>query len=85
MSKKGDVVGGPGIPFPKQTFLEKICYYSKRSYFVTGYLNFRKYKAKQKGNAIVFKGNKKQNAKGMLRIFQAMQSKMRCLKIKEEW
>tara|TARA_Y100000590_G_C15682496_1_gene1000337 strand:- start:941 stop:1948 length:1008 start_codon:yes stop_codon:yes gene_type:complete len=48
MSKKGDVVGGPGIPFPKQTFLEKICYYSKRSYFVTGYLNFRKYKAKQR-------------------------------------
>jgi GT2 family glycosyltransferase len=41
----GDVVGGPGIPFPNQSYLEKICYLSKRSYFVTGYLNFRKYKA----------------------------------------
>ncbi len=41
-----DVIGGPSIPFPNQTFLEKISYYAKRSYFVTGYLNFRKYKAK---------------------------------------
>ena len=46
--KRGDVVGGPGIPFPNQTYLEKICYFSKRSYFVTGYLNFRKYKAKER-------------------------------------
>ena len=46
--KKGDVVGGPGIPFPNQSYLEKICYLSKRSYFVTGYLNFRKYKAKKR-------------------------------------
>lgn len=46
--KKGDVVGGPGIPFPKQTYSETICYLSKRSFFVTGYLNFRKYKAKQR-------------------------------------
>jgi len=48
VDKKGDVVGGPGIPFPKQTYSEKLCYLSKRSYFVTGYLNFRKYKAKQR-------------------------------------
>ena len=40
--KKGDVVGGPSLPFPKQNYLEKICYFSKRSHFVTGYLNFRK-------------------------------------------
>tara|TARA_Y100000590_G_scaffold190791_1_gene217142 strand:- start:852 stop:1862 length:1011 start_codon:yes stop_codon:yes gene_type:complete len=46
--KKGDVVGGPGLPFPKQTYEEKICYYSKRSFFVTGYLNFRKFKAKSR-------------------------------------
>ena len=43
-----NVVGGPGIPFPNQNYNEKICYYSKRSYFVTGYLNFRKYKAKKR-------------------------------------
>ena len=24
--KKGDVVGGPGLPFPKQKYSEKICY-----------------------------------------------------------
>ncbi len=46
--KKGDVVGGPGLPFPKQKYSEKICYFSKRSFFVTGYLNFRKYKAKKR-------------------------------------
>ena len=46
--EKSDVVGGPGMPFPKQSYSEKICYLSKRSFFVTGYLNFRKYKAKQR-------------------------------------
>ena len=46
--KKGNIVGGPGIPFPNQNYLEKICYFSKRSYFVTGYLNFRKYKASKR-------------------------------------
>jgi GT2 family glycosyltransferase len=46
--KKGEIVGGPGIPFPNQNYLEKICYYSKRSYYVTGYLNFRKYKASKR-------------------------------------
>ena len=47
-NKSCHVVGGPGIPFPNQSGIEKICYYSKRSYFVTGYLNFRKYKAKKR-------------------------------------
>tara|TARA_Y100000590_G_scaffold349047_1_gene400395 strand:+ start:2760 stop:3767 length:1008 start_codon:yes stop_codon:yes gene_type:complete len=46
--KKGDIVGGPGIPFSNQKYLEKISYLSKRSFFVTGYLNFRKYKAKSR-------------------------------------
>ena len=46
--KKGNIVGGPGIPFPNQNYLERICYFSKRSYFVTGYLNFRKYKASKR-------------------------------------
>ena len=46
--KKGDVVGGPSLPFAKQNYSEKICYLSKRSIFVTGYLNFRKYKAKKR-------------------------------------
>tara|TARA_B100001123_G_scaffold163228_1_gene188095 strand:- start:895 stop:1905 length:1011 start_codon:yes stop_codon:yes gene_type:complete len=44
--EKGDVVGGPGLPFPNQKYSEKISYFCKRSFFVTGYLNFRKYKAK---------------------------------------
>ena len=46
--KKGDVVGGPGLPFPNENYPEKICYFSKRSYFVSGYLSFRKYKAKKR-------------------------------------
>ena len=46
--KKGDVVGGLSLPFPDQNYSEKICYLSKRSYFVSGYLNFRKYKAKKR-------------------------------------
>ena len=46
--KKGDIVGGPGIPFPNQSYSEKICYLSKRSYFVSGYQNFRKYKTKKR-------------------------------------
>ena len=44
--EKGDVVGGPSLPFPNQKYSEKISYFCKRSFFVTGYLNFRKYKAK---------------------------------------
>ena len=46
--KKADVTGGPGLPFPNQSYGEKICYLSKRSYFVSGYLCFRKYKAKKR-------------------------------------
>ena len=46
--KKNHVVGGPGLPFPDQDYSGKICYLSKRSYFVSGYLNFRKYKAKKR-------------------------------------
>ena len=46
--KKGDIVGGPSLPFSDQNYSEKICYLSKRSLFVTGYLNFRKYKAKSR-------------------------------------
>ncbi len=45
---KGEIVGGPSLPFSDQNYSEKICYLSKRSLFVTGYLNFRKYKAKSR-------------------------------------
>lgn len=44
-NKKNYIIGGPSIPFPKQSKEEMLCYYAKRSYFVTGYLNFRKYKS----------------------------------------
>ncbi len=43
-----DVVGGPSIPFPKQNLSEMISHYAKRSFFVTGNLNFRKYLAKDR-------------------------------------
>jgi len=46
--KKYDVVGGPNIPFPKKKNHQIITHYAKRSYFVTGYLNFRKYLAKDR-------------------------------------
>ncbi len=42
------ITGGPSIPFPKQSYSEMLCYYAKRSYFVTGYLNFRKYRSKSR-------------------------------------
>lgn len=42
------IYGGPSIPFPKQKYEEKLCHFAKRSYYVTGYLNFRKYKAKSR-------------------------------------
>lgn len=45
-NKKFDVVGGPSIPFPNQKFSERISHLAKRSFFVTGNLNFRKYLAK---------------------------------------
>ena len=34
LEKKGDVVGGPGLPFPNQSDSERICYYSKRSFLL---------------------------------------------------
>ena len=43
--KKKLIIGGPSIPFPRQTYSEMLCHYAKRSFFVTGYLNFRKYKS----------------------------------------
>ena len=46
--KNNEIIGGPSIPFPNQSFEEMMCHYAKRSYFVTGYLNFRKYKAKSR-------------------------------------
>ncbi len=45
---KYDVVGGPNIPFPKRKNNERITHYAKRSFFVTGHLNFRKYLAKDR-------------------------------------
>ena len=40
-----DIVGGPSIIERKADYLKKITYFSKTSYFVTGYLNFRKFKS----------------------------------------
>ena len=42
------ISGGPSIPFPKQSYNEMLCHYAKRSFYVTGYLNFRKYKSKSR-------------------------------------
>lgn len=44
-SKKLKVIGGPNLPFKDQTFWEKIAYYCKRSFFVTGHYNFINYKS----------------------------------------
>ncbi len=46
--KNNEIIGGPSLPFPRQSFEEMMCHYAKRSYFVTGYLNFRKYRAKSR-------------------------------------
>jgi len=43
--KRIHVVGGPNIPFKKQSYSEKITSYCKRSFFVSGHLNYRKYKS----------------------------------------
>ena len=43
--QSNDVVGGPSIPFPNTRGLKKICHNAKRSFFTTGFLNFRKYKS----------------------------------------
>jgi GT2 family glycosyltransferase len=51
LSKKTNektIFGGPNIPFPNQSYSEMLCYYAKRSFYVTGYLNFRKYKSKSR-------------------------------------
>ena len=44
-NKNFNVIGGPSLPFPNQSYSEKISHFAKRSYFLTCYLNFRKYKA----------------------------------------
>ena len=43
--KRMHVVGGPNIPFKKQSYSEKITSYCKRSFFISGHLNYRKYKS----------------------------------------
>ena len=45
LKEKNQIIGGPSIPFPRQSYTEMLCHYAKRSFYVTGYLNFRKYKA----------------------------------------
>ena len=46
--EKGHIIGGPSIPFPNKNFFQNITYLSKRSYFVTGYQSFRKYKSSRR-------------------------------------
>lgn len=46
--KVANVVGGPSIPFENQSYFEMIAYQSKRSFFLTGNLYFRKYKSKSR-------------------------------------
>ena len=41
--KKIHIVGGPNIPFKNQSYSEKISHYCKRSFFITGHLNYRKH------------------------------------------
>ena len=51
LSKKINVniiFGGPSIPFPEQSYTEMLCHFAKRSYYVNGYLSFRKYKSKSR-------------------------------------
>tara|TARA_B100000780_G_C21112767_1_gene449856 strand:+ start:71 stop:1075 length:1005 start_codon:yes stop_codon:yes gene_type:complete len=48
LKNKNTITGGPSVPFPKQSYQEMLCHYAKRSFYVTGYLNFRKYKAKSR-------------------------------------
>lgn len=47
-NKKKTIIGGPSIPFPNQSHEELLCHYAKRSFYLTGYLNFRKYKSKSR-------------------------------------
>ena len=44
-NKKIHVVGGPNIPFKKQSYSEKITSLCKRSIFISGHLTYRKYKS----------------------------------------
>ena len=44
-SRKVEIIGGPNIPFKNQNFWQKISYYCKRSFFVTGHYNFINYKS----------------------------------------
>ena len=39
---QADVIGGPDLPFENQTYSELISHYCKKSFFVTGHLNYRK-------------------------------------------
>jgi GT2 family glycosyltransferase len=48
LDKKIHVVGGPNIPFKNQSYSEMISSYCKRSFFVSGHLNYRKYKSPKK-------------------------------------
>ena len=47
-NKKIHIVGGPNVPFKNQNYSEKISHYCKRSFFVTGHLNYRKYMSPEK-------------------------------------
>ena len=47
-NEKIHVVGGPNIPFKNLNYSEKISHYCKRSFFVTGHLNYRKYMSPKK-------------------------------------
>lgn len=46
--KKIHIVGGPNIPFKNQNYSEKISHYCKRSFFVTGHLNYRKHMSQKR-------------------------------------
>ena len=46
--EKIHIVGGPNIPFKNKNYSEKISHYCKRSFFVTGHLNYRKYMSKKR-------------------------------------
>jgi cellulose synthase/poly-beta-1,6-N-acetylglucosamine synthase-like glycosyltransferase len=51
LTKKSNIktiCGGPSIPFPNQSYNEMLCHYAKRSFYVTGYLNFRKFRSKDR-------------------------------------
>ena len=48
LPKKIHIVGGPNIPFTKQSYSEKITSFCKRSFFVSGHLKYRKYKSPER-------------------------------------